>query len=475
MIVRLDEGRAIDASIPDGRVQLKRRHIAAATLGNALEFYDFVTYAFFAIQIGHAFFPGRGGYGSLMLSLATFGAGFITRPIGALVIGGYADKVGRRPAMVLSFSLMGGAIIAMAIIPPYAAIGIAAPLLAITARMVQGFSLGGEIGANTAFLLEAAAPEKRGVIVAWQGASQLIAVTVGSLVGWALTEILPAAGLDAYGWRLAFLLGAVTLPIGLWLRRAIPETLHGGGPSAPEESDVSRWRLAGRSRRVIGLGIVILGSATIGTYILDYIVTFAQDSLHLSARIGFLAETAGNLLGIPALLMGAALSDRIGRWRINVWTNLALLILIVPIFWVVVASRSPVVLFLAMAVLGIATNFSSGSYSVAIAESLPRSIRGGGFGTVYSIAIAAFGGTTQLVVTWLIHLTGSALAPAGYLVIATGIGQVALMLFPESAPRLVRDQRLVYDAAGAPGAQASTIAPISGRMRSKGASAGVPR
>jgi MFS family permease len=432
MIARFSEGRAINAPIPTAPLGLKGRHIAAATLGNALEFYDFVTYAFFAIQIGHAFFPVRGGYGSLMLSLATFGAGFITRPIGALVIGAYADRVGRRPAMVLSFTLMGGAIIVMALIPSYAAIGLAAPLLAITARLVQGFSLGGEIGANTAFLLEAAAPETRGATVAWQGASQTIAVTVGGLVGWGLTEVLPHGGLDAYGWRLAFLLGAVTLPIGLWLRRAIPETLHDDGePGAP---DVSRRGAAKTSGRVIVLGVAILGSATIGTYIFDYIVTFAQASLHLSARIAFLAETVGNLIGIPALLLGARLSDRVGRWRVNVWTNLVLLILIVPIFWWVVATRSPIVLLVSMAVLGVATNFSSGSYSAAIAESLPRSIRGRGFGTIYSVAIAVFGGTTQLVVTWLIHATGSALAPAGYLMAATGIGQVALMMFPESAP-----------------------------------------
>ncbi len=217
----------------------------------------------------------------------------------------------------------------------------------------------------------------------------------------------------------------------MWLRGAIPETLHGGAPTAPEES---RWRLAQRSGRVIGLGIVILSSATIGTYILDYIVTFAQDSLHLSARVGFLAEAVANLIGVPALLLGAALSDRVGRWRVNVWTNFALLLLIVPVFWWVVATRSPIVLMISMATLGIATNFSAGSYTAGIAESLPRSIRGGGFGTVYSLAIAAFGGTTQLVITWLIHATGSALAPAGYLVVATGIGQIALMLFPESAP-----------------------------------------
>src|SRR5271167_3696930 len=146
------EGLVTGAPAPGG---LPRRFVVAATIGNALEFYDFITYAFFSIQIGHAFFPSHSAYGSLMLSLATFGAGFLTRPIGAVVIGTYADRVGRRPAMMLSFTMMGAAIITLALIPTYATIGIAAPILAILARMTQGFSLGGEVGPTTAFLLEA--------------------------------------------------------------------------------------------------------------------------------------------------------------------------------------------------------------------------------------------------------------------------------------------------------------------------------
>ena len=137
-------------------VPLARRFIAAATVGNALEFYDFVTYTFFAIQIGRTFFPSHDAYASLMLSLATFGAGFVTRPIGGIVIGAYADRVGRRPAMMFSFTLMGAAVVAMALIPSYKTIGIAAPILAVLARMAQGFALGGEVGPTTAFLLECA-------------------------------------------------------------------------------------------------------------------------------------------------------------------------------------------------------------------------------------------------------------------------------------------------------------------------------
>ena len=154
-----------------------RRHIAAAVVGNALEFYDFVTYAFFAIQIGRAFFPAGNSYVSLMLSLATFGAGFVTRPLGGVIIGAYADRVGRRAAMMLSLTLMGGAITTLALIPPYAMIGVAAPILAITARVVQGFALGGEVGPTTAYLLETAPAHRRGATVAWQGGSQSIAST----------------------------------------------------------------------------------------------------------------------------------------------------------------------------------------------------------------------------------------------------------------------------------------------------------
>jgi MFS family permease len=439
----------MSAADPPKSPHLTRRHVAAATLGNALEFYDFVTYAFFAIQIGHAFFPGRSAYGGLMLSLATFGAGFVTRPIGALVIGGYADRVGRRPAMVLSFALMGVAIIVMALIPPYARIGLAAPILAVAARMTQGFALGGQIGANTAFLLEIARPDERGLIVSWQSASQLLALTVGGVVGVALTSILTPGALDAYGWRIAFLLGAVALPVGLWLRQSLPETLHASEPSgAAFVAEPDRIALARGAWRVIGLGFVILACATIGSYIFTYIVTYAQDSLHLPAADGFLAQTACNGLGAVAALAGGWVSDRVGRRRINVLGNLVFLLLIVPVFMWVAAARSAVALVAGMALLGVASNVPAGSYTAALVESLPKAIRGGGFGATYSFAIAAFGGTTQLVVTWLIHVTGGVLSPAWYLLGATAIGQIAFMMLPESAPaRLARLRSRESDAA----------------------------
>jgi MFS family permease len=417
--------------------RLKRRHVAAAVIGNALEFYDFLAYAFFAIQIGHAFFPAQSAYGSLMLSLATFGAGFVTRPIGAFVIGVFADRVGRRPAMMLCFIMIGCSILGMALIPPYARIGIAAPILAIAARMVQGFSLGGEIGANTAYLSEAASPGNRGLILSWQGVSQYMALIAGGIVGTVLTSVLPPAALESYGWRIAFLLGAAVIPFGLWLRTNLPETLH--VPSTTRAAPViSRLAHARAHWKILTLGMVALGAATIGTYISTYTITYAQATLHMSARLGFIANLSSNIVSLPAIVLGGLMSDRFGRRPVNLSANLTFLVLIIPIFAWVVQARSGFALITGMVALGVATNIGTAALLACIVEGLPSAIRGTAFGLVYSIAIAAFGGTTQLVVTWLIHATGSAMAPAWYLTAATAIGQLGLYLIPESAPGKAR-------------------------------------
>jgi MFS transporter, MHS family, citrate/tricarballylate:H+ symporter len=421
--------------------KMLRRHVVAVIAGNALEFYDFITYAFFSIQIGHAFFPSQSAYGSLMLSLATFGAGFLTRPIGALVIGNFADRVGRRPAMMLCFILMGCSIVGMAVIPPYTVIGIAAPILAVIARMTQGFSLGGEIGSNTAYLSEAAEPRRRGFIVSWQSASQSVAAVFGGLVGLAVTAWLPATAVDAYGWRIAFLLGAITVPFGLWLRRSLPETLHTADATTSAVGQTeTRFALARRHWLIIVCGLGFVASGTIGTYIFSYIVTYAQATIHLSARTGFIAQTGGSLLGIPVGLYAAWVSDRYGRRPVNIWGNLLFLLLIYPTFAWIAATRSEFAFVTGMIGLKVVSAITIGSFFASLAESLPQAIRGSGFGLTYSIAIAAFGGTTQLVVTWLIHATGNnPIAPAWYLTGAVAVGQIALMLLPESAPvKLVR-------------------------------------
>ena len=420
-----------------------KRHVLAAVMGNALEFYDFITYAFFAIQIGHAFFPSGNAFGSLMLSLATFGAGFLTRPIGGLVLGAYADKVGRRPAMLLSYLLMGVSITALALIPTYRTIGLLAPVLAVTCRLVQGFSLGGEVGSNTAYLLEIAPPRRRGLIVAWQGASQCIAATAGSLVGLGLSVVMSAGPLDAYGWRIAFLL---TVPFGLMLRRTMPETLLAPETDpvfvpveilgdAEEDPAAAMARAANRAAlRIAVLGLMMLGGGTISTYVLDYMATFAQDSLHLSARVGLASTLGVNIIEVFGILAGGWASDRWGRRPIMIGPQIAYALCALPVFLLIAHLRSPWIVIAGPTFLAALTSFAGGGYYAALCESLPKAVRGRAFALTYAIAIAVFGGSAQPLVTWLIHTTGRPEAAGAFLLFGALMTLTGMSLMRESAP-----------------------------------------
>jgi MFS transporter, MHS family, citrate/tricarballylate:H+ symporter len=311
------------------------RAILAATIGNMLEFYDFITYSFFAIQIGHTFFPSHSQFASLMLSLATFGAGFVTRPIGAIVIGSYSDRAGRRPAMILSFIMMGCAIITLAVTPSFETIGIAAPIIVIAARMVQGFSLGGEVGPTTAYLMEAAATGSRGLAVSWQPASQQIAATAGALVGAVLSRSMDGAALDAYGWRIAFLLGAICLPFGLWMRRGLPETVDAAATDTRSPAAQPMGAIRAHARLMV-LALLILASGTIATYVTQYMTTYAENTLHVAADLAFATTVVSNGLGIAAAIGGGWLADRAGRWPVMVWPQALALLLTYPVFlWIV--------------------------------------------------------------------------------------------------------------------------------------------
>jgi MFS family permease len=414
---------------------LSGRATLGVTIGNMLEFYDFVTYSFFAIQIGRTFFPSHSQFASLMLSLATFGAGFVTRPIGALVIGAYSDRVGRRPAMILSFAMMGSAIIALALTPSYDAIGITAPILVVVARLVQGFSLGGEVGPTTAYLMEAAAVGRRGLAVSWQAASQQVAATAGALVGAVLSRAMTSEALDAYGWRIAFLIGAITLPFGLWMRTRLPETLHQREVGTVMAQTTGNSLGAIRANvRVVILGLLILASGTIITYVTQYMTTYAQNTLNVATDLAFATTVVSNGVGIVAALYGGWLADRAGRWPVMVWPQLVALLLTYPVFLWIVDTRSAFALLGGLGVLSLVGTIPYSAFYVALAEGLPKNIRGGAFATIYAVAIATFGGTAQLIVTWLIHATGNALAPAWYMMFASAVGLVAMIMMRETAP-----------------------------------------
>lgn len=409
------------------------RTTLAVTIGNMLEFYDFITYSFFAIQIGHTFFPAGGEFGSLMLSLATFGAGFITRPIGGIVIGSYSDRAGRRPAMILSFALMGCAIITLALTPSYASIGIAAPVIVIIARLVQGFSLGGEVGPTTAYLMESAAIERRALAVSWQPASQQIAATAGALVGTVLAQLMTEAELTSYGWRIAFLLGAACLPFGLYLRARLPETVD-LSESAIEQAKGKRFRIIRDNARIILLALFILASGTISTYVTQYMTTYAENTLHVATDLAFVTSVVANGLGIAGALLGGWLADRVGRWPVMVWPQLATLLLTYPVFLWIVETRSAASLLGGFGFLSLISSIPYTAFYVALTEGLPQNIRGGALATVYAVAIATFGGTAQLIVAWLLHVTGNALAPAWYMLFASAVGLAAMAMMRETLP-----------------------------------------
>jgi MFS family permease len=429
--------------------KISRRHVAAAVIGNALEFYDFVTYAFFAVQLGHTFFPAHDAYASLMLSLGTFGAGFAMRPLGGVLLGRYADKVGRRPAMLLSFALMGGAILAVALIPSYASIGVAAPLLVVLARMVQGFALGGEVGSSTAYLMEAAPLYQRGFYAAWQGGSQYMASLFGGIVGVVLTQTLDPASFATYGWRIAFAIGALALPFGLYMRSKMPETLH-LSEGAPLQTGRTAELLRGSTRPVV-LGLIILASATIFTYVTNYMTTFAETVLHMSNTVALSATLVLGLCGIFGMQFGGWLSDRVGRWPVMVVPRAIYIVVCYPMYLWMVDTRSVVALLVGTAFLQLLGTISFAPFYAALTESLPKPIRGVVFGTIYAISIAIFGGTTQVVITWLMHITGSPLAPAVYSLASGVIGTIAMALMAETAPiKRARGSQVAADIALAP-------------------------
>lgn len=375
-------------------------------------------------------------FGSLMASLGTFGAGFILRPVGGVVIGGYADRAGRRPAMMLSFTLMGAAILTLALIPSYRSIGIAAPILAVLARMLQGFALGGEVGPTTAYLVEGAPRLRRGLYASWQSASQSIANMVGGGVGVGLALILSAANLDEYGWRIAFLLGALTLPYGLYIRRSLPESLH-----APDHlphydaKEAGFWGIARDHSGAIIIGLMVIMGSTVATYVLTYMTTFARITLHMGASQSFSASLANGAFGLAASLLGGWLADVFGRRKLMIIPRFIFLFSVYPVFMLIVYQHSTSALLFGTAALSILLNISGGAFYVGFTESLPKAVRGGIFATVYATSVAVFGGTTQPLIAWLTHVTGDPMAPSWYLLFATVLSVIAMMLMIESSPK----------------------------------------
>jgi MFS transporter, MHS family, citrate/tricarballylate:H+ symporter len=412
----------------------KLRAVVRVSSGNFLEMYDFMVFGYYASAIGAAFFPSGNQFLSLMLALMTFGAGFLMRPLGAIVLGAYADKHGRRAGLVLTLSLMSIGILSIACVPGYASIGLVAPLLVLTGRLLQGFSAGMELGGVSVYLSEIATPGRKGFYVSWQSASQQAAVVFAALLGVLLNASLSPSAMNRWGWRVPLLVGCAIIPFLFRLRNSLRETDEFlSRRRHPTTSDV--LRSLAMNARLVAIGMMMVTMTTVSFYMITaYTPTFGSTVLKL-ASIDSLMVTlcvgVSNLIWLPVM---GALSDRVGRRPLLIACTLLMLASAYPAMRWLVDSPS----FSKLLTVELWFSFVYGSYNgamvVFLTEIMPVDFRTAGFSLAYSLAAGIFGGFTPAVSTYLIQVTGNRAIPGLWLSFAAACGLAAAMIArPQSA------------------------------------------
>ena len=407
------------------------RLISACTIGNALEFYDFVIFSFFARTIGQLFFPGGDQTAQLLLAFATYGVGFFLRPLGGVILGAYADRRGRKRATILTLMMMALGTGMIGLAPVYATAGILGPMVLVLGRLIQGFSAGGEVGASTTLLAEYAPPSKRGFWGSWQLASQGLAVMVAAGVAFTIFTTMAPADVAAWGWRVPFLLGVLIVPIGLWLRAALEET-HANEDDA-KTKDVSSLREAfghHLGKIVSGVGMIIGGTAANAVVVL-YIATYAVTQLKMAPTTGLLAGVVAGVVTLIAAPIGGMISDRLGRRPVAFVAYLLILLTIYPAFLYLNANPTVPTLLVIVAFLAMLNAVGGATIIITLAEIFPVEVRATGMSLVYALGVAIFGGFGQFIVTWLIQVTGSPIAPAYYVMTCAVATLLALFTIPE--------------------------------------------
>lgn len=404
----------------------RNTQIAAAVIGNALEWYDFVVYGFLTVIISRLFFPAESEYASLLLTMATFGVGFFMRPVGGILIGLYADRKGRKAALQLIIGLMTLSMAIIAFAPPYAAIGIAAPLLMVFARLLQGFATGGEFASATSYLVEMAPPGRRGFYGSLQMVGQSLAALSGAIAGALVTRGLAPEQIDSWGWRLPFIFGLLIGPVGIYIRKYLDETdAFLESRKAATGSGADKFSLIRNARSIaVSFGLVICG--TISFYVvLVYMPTFAKTQLGIPLADAFVAQVIGLICLTLVTPLSGTLSDSIGRKPILMAAAIAYFVLLYPLFDWVHSAPSLMRLTLMQAVLCSVVGVYFGAISTALAEQFPTRVRSTGLAIGYNFAVMLFGGFAQFIVTWLIRETGSPIAPAYYVMFGAVVGFVA--------------------------------------------------
>jgi MFS family permease len=394
--------------------------------GNFLEMYDFMVYGYYAPAIARAYFPSHSAYASLLLTLLAFAAGFVMRPIGAIVLGAYIDHHGRRRGLILTLGLMAIGTLLVAAVPSYATIGVLAPLLVLAGRLLQGFSAGVELGGVSVYLSEIATPGHRGFYCSWQSASQQVAVVFAALLGLLMQYWLPPEAISAWGWRVPFLIGCLIMPFLFLIRRSLEETEAFLARRRPDISEIYRSMLS--NGRVVLLGVALVMMTTVSFYLITaYTPTFGVEVLHLSQFDVFvvtLCVGVSNFVWLP--LMGA-LSDRIGRRPLLIaCTTLALLSAYPVLHWLVDSPDFRKLLGVELWLSFIYASYN-GALVVTLTEIMPADVRTTGFSLAYSVATTV-GGSSLAISQWLIHVTGNKAAPGLWLSFAALCGLVATLV-----------------------------------------------
>jgi len=408
--------------------QSKFSTVIRVTSGNFIEMYDFFLFGFYATYISKAFFPSDSEYASLMLTFATFGAGFLMRPLGAILLGGYIDRIGRRKGLVLTLGIMATGTAMVAFIPSYATIGLLAPLLVLAGRLLQGFSAGVELGGVSVYLSEMATPGHKGIYVSWQSASQQVAIIFSAALGYILNESISKEVIADWGWRIPFFIGCMIIPIVFQIRRSLQETeeflAKKHHPTFKEiiKSLTINWQLV-----VAGMMLIVM--TTVSFYLITvYTPTFGKSVMKLSIVDSLLITLFVGLSNFIWLPVMGALSDRIGRWPIMaLFSGLTLFTAYPTLNWLV---ANPSYEHMLVAELWLSFLYASynGATIVALTEIIPIQIRTTGFSLAYSLATALFGGFTPLVSTWLIETTGDKASPGYWMAMAGGMGLIATAL-----------------------------------------------
>jgi MFS transporter, MHS family, proline/betaine transporter len=427
----------LPAMSPDA-ARSRRRAILSCAVGNFVELFDFMIFGLFAVQLGANFFPAGNPVISLLSAFATYGVGFVMRPVGAIVIGAYGDRRGRKAALIVTVGFMATATALTGLIPSYASIGIWAPALLVLCRLVQGFSTGGEWGGAAAFLVEYAPPGRRGFIGSMQQFSVGLALIAATLSAAVLNSLIDRQGMLDWGWRIPFILGFVLAPIGLYLRARVLET-----PAF--DRTVSQHRLAATPVRdsftrylrpvLAAFGVSIVG--TVGNYTFNiFMPSFATGQLGLPPSTAYYTTAfSAVVLTVFTPLMGL-LSDRIGRKPVMLTSALGYVVLGYPLFLLPVTLHNALGLLIAQSTSGLLLAMYAGPLCAILSELFPTRVRYTALSIGYSFAVTIFGGFAPFIATFLIHSTGSPVSPSLYVIFGASISAIALILTkdPTNAP-----------------------------------------